>query len=79
MLLLSSSLLPSSSIPEERIWVKPLQIEYKIILVVLTGVPLMSPLYLGHEKSSESTTSLNRTFIKTVTILREDNNFRGKL
>ena len=36
-----SSLLPSTYIPEVGMWAKPLQIEYKNILEVLTIVPFL--------------------------------------
>ena len=67
MLPLSSSLLPSSSIAEEGMWAKPVQIGCKNILGVLTIVPLMSSLYRDYEKSGKSTTSFTRTFIKILT------------
>ena len=41
MFLLPSSTLSSGSVPGGRNWAKPLQIQYKIILKVLTVFPFM--------------------------------------
>ena len=46
MLPLSVSVLPSASVPEVGMWVKPLQIERKNILEVLAVVPFM-PTFLS--------------------------------